>query len=627
MEFRQTQRGITALYERLSRDDEQEGDSNSIVNQKKMLEEYAAKNGYQNTVHYTDDGYSGGSFDRPDWKRLLQDIEDSRVTTVIAKDMSRIGRNYLEVGYYTEIYFRQKNIHFIAIANGVDSDNQTSEEFVPFLNLMNEWYLRDTSRKIKASKRSIGLSGVHLSTQPLYGYEKDPEDKHRWLVDEEAASIVKRMFRLVIEGNGPSQIATIFRNKKIETPSYYNAKRGRGRFKNQIDDLNPYNWNGETVKYLLTKPEYMGHTVNFRTESKSYKEKTNIINPPEKWAVFENTQEAIIDPETWHLVQKLLDTPRKKNEIGETNPLTGLVFCADCGAKMYNQRITEGVTASGNKRHAFEAYNCSNYKMRTMKTTAHCFNHHISVKDLRELILYTIREVCTFALADNEGFRQKVMDAAALQRTEAVKDRKRKLNRDKRRFAELDVLYKKLYESYATEKIPESKFDELSRDYLAEQDALKICIAEAEAEITEYEQNADNAEQFLIVPQKYTDFSELTTPMINEFIEKIVVHAPDRSNGPRQQQVDIYLKFIGHFIPPEREPTPEELEEMKTKQYWQDRYWNRRDYELARRKKQKEKELAAQAEAEAKKHEERVAAAREEVRQQAENGELSVLPT
>lgn len=627
MEFRQTERGITALYERLSRDDEQQGDSNSIVNQKKMLEEYAARNGFQNTAHYTDDGYSGGSFDRPDWKRLLQDIEDGRVTTVIAKDMSRIGRNYLEVGYYTEIYFRQKNIHFIAIVNGVDSDNQTSEEFVPFLNLMNEWYLRDTSRKIKASKRSIGLSGVHLSTQPLYGYEKDPEDKHRWLVDEEAASIVKRMFRLVIEGNGPSQIATIFRNEKIETPSYYHAKRGRGRFKNQIDDLNPYNWNGETVKYLLTKPEYMGHTVNFRTESKSYKEKTNIINPPEKWAVFEDTQEAIIDPETWHLVQKLLETPRKKNEIGETNPLTGLVFCADCGAKMYNQRITEGVTASGNKRHAFEAYNCSNYKMRTMKTTAHCFNHHISVKDLRELILYTIREVCTFALADNEGFRQKVMDAAALQRTEAVKDRKRKLNRDKRRFAELDVLYKKLYESYATEKIPEIKFDELSRDYLAEQDALKISISEAENEISEYEQNADNAEQFLAVAQKYTDFSELTTPMINEFIEKIVVHAPDRSNGPRQQQVDIYLKFIGHFIPPEREPTPEELEEMKRKQFWLDKYWKNRDYELARRKKQKEKELAAQAEAEAKKHEERVAAAREEVRCQAENGELSVLPT
>ena len=627
MEFRQAERGITALYERLSRDDEQQGDSNSIVNQKKMLEEYAVRNGYQNTAHYTDDGYSGGSFDRPDWKRMMADIEAGKITTVIAKDMSRIGRNYLEVGYYTEIYFRQKDIHFIAIANGVDSDNRSSEEFTPFLNVMNEWYLRDTSRKIKASKRSIGLSGVHLSTQPLYGYEKDPEDKHRWLVDEEAASIVKRMFRLVIEGNGPSQIATIFRNEKIETPSYYHAKHGRGRFRNMIDDLNPYAWNGQTVKYLLTKPEYMGYTVNFRTESKSYKEKTNIINPPEKWAVFENTQESIIDPETWHLVQKLLDTPRKKNEDGTPNPLTGLVFCADCGAKMYNQRITEGITASGNKRHAFEAYNCSNHKMRTLKTAAKCFNHHISVKDLRELILYTIREVCMFALADNESFRQKVMESAALRQAEAVKDRKRKLNRDKRRFAELDVLYKKLYESYATEKIPESKFDELSRDYLAEQDDLKISIAKAENEISEYEQNADNAEQFLAVAQKYTDFSELTTPMINEFIEKIVVHAPDRSNGPRQQQVDIYLKFIGHFIPPEREPTPEELEEMKTKQFWLDKYWKNRDYELARRKKQKEKELAAQAEAEAKKHEERVAAAREEVRRQAENGELSVLPT
>ena len=629
MEFRQTERGITALYERLSRDDEQEGDSNSIVNQKKMLEEYAAKNGYQNTVHYTDDGYSGGSFDRPDWKRLLQDIEDGRVTTVIAKDMSRIGRNYLEVGYYTEIYFRQKNIHFIAIANGVDSDNQTSEEFVPFLNLMNEWYLRDTSRKIKASKRSIGLSGVHLSGQALYGYCKDPEDKHKWLIDDEAAAVVRRMYQMVINGSGTTEIASILRKEQIETPSYYHAKQGIGQYKNRIDELNPYNWNGSTVKYILTRPEYMGCTVNFKTESKSYKEKKNIINPPEKWAIFEDTQDAVVDVETWHLVQKLLGTPRKKNEDGAPNPLTGLVFCSDCGAKMYNKRTTEGISATGKPRHAFDSYECSNYKMRTLRThtVEKCATHHINTKDLRELILYTIREVCTFALGDNEGFRQKVMDAAALQRTEAVKDRKRKLNRDKRRFAELDVLYKKLYESYATGKIPENKFDALSNEYLAEQESLKSTIAEEETEIAEFEQTADNVEQFLSVAQKYTDFSELTTPMINEFIEKIVVHAPDRSNGPRQQQVDIYLKFIGHFIPPEREPTPEELEEMKRKQFWLDKYWKNRDYELARRKKQKEKELAAQAEAEAKKHKERVAAAREEVRRQAENGELSIIPT
>jgi Site-specific recombinases, DNA invertase Pin homologs len=279
MEFRQAERGITALYERLSRDDEQQGDSNSIVNQKKMLEEYAAKNGYQNTVHYTDDGYSGGSFDRPDWKRLLQDIEDGRVTTVIAKDMSRIGRNYLEVGYYTEIYFRQKNIHFIAIANGVDSDNHTSEEFVPFLNLMNEWYLRDTSRKIKASKRSIGLSGVHLSAQALYGYRKDPADKHKWLLDEEAAAVVRRMYRMVVDGKGTTEIASILSKEQVETLSYYHAKQGIGQYKNRIDELNPYTWNGTTVKYILTRPEYMGYTVNFKTESKSYKERRTLSIP------------------------------------------------------------------------------------------------------------------------------------------------------------------------------------------------------------------------------------------------------------------------------------------------------------------------------------------------------------
>ena len=628
MEFRQAERGITALYERLSRDDEQQGDSNSIVNQKKMLEEYAARNGFQNVAHYTDDGYSGGSFDRPDWKRMMADIEAGKITTVIAKDMSRIGRNYLEVGYYTEIYFRQKDIHFIAIANGVDSDNRSSEEFTPFLNVMNEWYLRDTSRKIKASRRAIGLSGVHLSGQALYGYRKDPADKHKWLIDEEAAAVVRRMYQMVVDGKGTTEIASILTKEKVETPSYYHAKQGIGQYKNRIDDLNPYTWNGTTVKYILTRPEYMGYTVNFKTESKSYKEKTNIINPPEKWAVFENTQEAIVDTETWHLVQKLLGTPRKKSENGAPNPLTGLVFCADCGSKMYNKRATAGISASGKQRHTFDCYECSNYKMRTLRThTAEkCATHHINTNDLRDLILYTIREVCTFALADNESFRQKVMEAAALRQAEAVKDRRRRLNRDKRRFADLDVLYKKLYESYAMEKIPESKFDELSRDYLAEQDALKISIAEAEAEIAEYEQNADNAEQFLAVAQKYTDFSELMTPMINEFIEKIVVHAPDRSNGPRQQQVDIHLKFIGHFIPPEREPTLEELEEMKRKQFWLDKYWKNRDYELARRKKQKEKELEGQAEAEAKRHEERVAAVREEVRMQAEKGELSVIP-
>lgn len=369
----------------------------------------------------------------------------------------------------------------------------------------------------------------------------------------------------------------------------------------------------------------MGYTVNFRTESKSYKEKKNIINPPEKWAVFENTQEAIIDPETWHLVQKLLATPRKKNELGETNPLTGLVFCADCGAKMYSKRVSEGISSTGKIRRAYESYDCSNNKMRALKTTPRCFNHHISTKALRELILYTIRDVSTFAINDKEAFTQKIYELSKINKDKSAKELKKKLNKGSRRLKELDLLYKKLYESYATGKIPEDKFEMLSSEYLTEQDELQKRISENKNVLNEYELSTDSIDQFLNLAQKYTNFSELTTPMINEFIEKIIVHAPDRSNGPRKQEVEIYFKFIGCFVPPEREPTPEELEQMRIKKYWQDRYWKRRDYELGRRK--KKKDLAQQAKKEADTHKQKVADALAQVKQQAENGELLFMPT
>ena len=238
---------ITALYERLSRDDEQFGDSVSILNQKTMLENYAKEHGYENIRHYTDDGYSGGSFERPGWKKMIEDIEAGEIATVIAKDMSRIGRNYLEVGYYTEVYFGQKDIRFIAVSNNVDSSNQCSAEFAPFLNIMNEWYLKDCSNKIKASKKSLGNSGVHLSVQPVSGYRKHPEDKHRWIVDEEAAEVVRLIYKLCIEGNGTTQIARMLCERKIETPAYHAAKNGEGRFRYKINELDPYKWNSGTV--------------------------------------------------------------------------------------------------------------------------------------------------------------------------------------------------------------------------------------------------------------------------------------------------------------------------------------------------------------------------------------------
>ena len=586
---------ITALYERLSRDDEQLGDSNSIVNQKKMLETYCEQNGYTNIVHYTDDGYSGGSFDRPDWKRLIEDIEAGKVGMVITKDMSRIGRNYLEVGYYTEIYFGQKNIRFIAIANGVDSENQGSSEFAPFLNVMNEWYLRDCSRKIRATKQVIGNSGKHISSHAPYGYKKDPEDKHHWLVDEEAAEVVRRIYRLCIEGKGIQMIAKQLQADKIETPGYYQAKRSNGVYKNRLDVLDPYKWSGTMVKHILTKPDYLGYTVNFRTTSKSYKDKKSIQNPPEKWAVFEGTQDPIIDLETWQLCQKLLGTPRRCDTIEESNPFTGLVYCADCGEKMYNQRSRPFTDSVGTKHSGTDAYNCSTYKLSKKNKGKGCFAHHISTNSLREIVLFTVRTVSQYAIANKDDFIARVREASAVQQDNTAKELKRKLNKDKRRYEELDVLYKRLYESYAVGKISEEKFDMLSSGYEQEQKELKISISEAENAVEQFEKDSVNIDAFLSLAAKYTDFSELTKPMINEFIDKIVVHAPDRSTGERIQEVEIYLNFVGNISIPAPEPTPEELEQMEKDRYWKELYRKRRDKELARRKRIRAEEKAKKA--------------------------------
>lgn len=625
MNHTQTDERITALYERLSRDDEQCGDSNSIINQKQLLENYAVQNGYQNCRHYTDDGYSGGTFDRPGWKRMMEDIESGKIGTVIAKDMSRIGRNYLEVGYYTEIVFRDKNIHFIAVANGVDSDCQGSSEFAPFLNVMNEWYLRDCSRKIKASKQILGNSGKHLSAQAAYGYRKDPNDCHHWLVDEEAAEVVKRIYRLCVEGNGTLMIAKILQADKVETPGYYQARKGIGRFRTCIEKLGPYDWSSNAVKSILTKPEYLGYTVNFRTQSKSYKEKKNILNSPENWAVFAGTQEPLVDVETWQLVQKLIQTPRRKDTIGESNPLTGLVFCADCGAKMYNHRARPYIDKNGKQKPGWDDYDCSTYKLSTRRTQTVCCSHHISTKALRELILYTIQTVSKYAITNREDFIERIRRASTVKQDKTAKEKKRKLNRDRKRCDELDVLYKKLYETYALEKISEERFEALSKEYEDEQKQLKESIAKAEAEISEYEKDTVNIDAFYELAAKYTDFTELTPEMINEFIDKIVVHAPVRNGRDRTQKVEIHLNFIGNVEIPTPEPTPEEIEQMKKKQYWKDQYWKRRDYELARRRQKNAEKKAAEAAKEKEERLKQIDELRQEIRASSPE-EMSVLP-
>ena len=560
MRMKQTEEKITALYERLSRDDDNAGDSNSIVNQKKYLESYARQRGYTNCHHYTDDGWSGGNFDRPAWKQLVADIEAGKVAHVIVKDMSRAGRDYLQTGFYTEVFFRQHSVHFVAIANGVDSDDQNSNEFAPFLNIMNEWYLRDLSRKQKTAIRVKGESGKPTTNCAIYGYKKDPENKYHWLIDEEAAAVVRRIFHLTIEGKGPYDIARILFDDKIDTPAVYFGKQNKGVWKSKEEFPNPYNWSGYIVGQILSKPEYMGHTVNFRSYKQSYKDKTPIMNPPEEWLIFENTHEAIVDAETWELAQKLRKTPRRHDTLGEANPLTGLVFCADCGAKMMNHRSKGGTE---NNPYPSDFYDCSTYTLAHQKRTHACSGHYIRSKVLRELILETIRAASTFAISDRDAFLEKVRSASQLRQAEAAKETKRKLNKEKKRISELDTIIKKLYESFAVGRITGERFDSLLAEYEAEQKKLTASVSEMETQMSAFVEDTDRAKQFLELARKYTDFSELTTPMINEFVEKIIVHAPEKIDGDRVQEVEIYLRFIGRFELPVTELTEEEIKRQE----------------------------------------------------------------
>ena len=577
---------ITALYERLSRDDELAGDSNSIINQKRLLEDYAASHSFTNCVHYTDDGYSGGNFDRPRWKDMMQDIEDGKVGIVLAKDMSRIGRNYLETGFYTEVLFRQRGVRFIAIGNGVDSADQNSNEFVPFLNIMNEWYLRDASRKLKAAFQMKGKSGKPTANHAIYGYKK---------VDEEAAKVVRYIFQLTVNGKGPVTIAKILRDEKIDRPSVYEAKRGVGVHKNRADLSRPYDWGVGTVKSILERPEYMGHTVNFKTYKESYKDKRFITRPPEEWLIFENTHEAIVDPETWALAQKARKVVHRTDTTGEANVLTGLVFCAECGAKMYNHRKHSSKRPNAKPDpvtglYPEDHYECSTHNLSVLHVDKKCTSHYISTRALRTLILETIREISKYAIENREEFMKRVLEESEIKQDEAAKELKKRIAKAKKRSAELDGLIKKLYESFAKGQITEKRFETLCSDYEKEQAELDAVIASEETALEAFHNDTDRANEFLALAKKYTDFSVLTNAMVYEFVDKILVHEPKKIDGERVQDVEIYLKYIGKFDIPRPDPTPEELalQEKKKAQ-------RKRDRERMKRRRERAKEEAAKA--------------------------------
>ena len=588
---------ITALYERLSRDDEMVGDSNSIVNQKKMLEDYAKQNGYTNIEHFTDDGYSGGSFDRPDWKRMVAGIEDGSIGTVIVKDMSRIGRDYLQVGFYTEVMFKEKEVHFIAIANGVDNQKRESSEFAPFLNIMNEWYIRDSSRKVTTVLRARGMEGKHTTNNAIYGYRKSEEDKNQWVIDEEAAEVVRRIYRMSLEGKGPYEIARILSEEQIERPSYYLAKRGLGTCRSNNNTATPYVWRGATVRDILSKPEYMGHTVNFRSYKESYKDKRAKKTPKEDWVIFKNTQEAIVSEEMRNKVQELRKPVRRTDTVGEANPFTGLLYCADCGAKMYNHRGGAGRARNwkgelnGKRRPDRDEYNCSTYNLSRQSYDKQCSQHYIRTEVVRKLVLETIKAVSDYVITNEEEFINRIYSSSRDKQKESIKSLKRKIAQDTKRVNELNMLMKKLYEDNISGKLSDKRFEFMLSEFENEQDTLEISMENAKAEIEKYESDTVRADKFIELVKRYTDFSELTTPMLNEFVEKILVHEADYSSGERVQEVEIYLNFIGKFELPVKEPTAEEIaehEKLKARRAKKAEY-NRR-YMEKRRKRIEEEE-------------------------------------
>ena len=529
-----TQQLITALYPRLSHEDELQGESNSISNQKRILETYAKQNGFSNLRWYTDDGYSGANFQRPGFQAMLADIEAGKVGTVIVKDMSRLGRNYLQVGMYTEMIFPQKGVRFIAINDGVDSA-QGENDFAPLRNIFNEWLVRDTSKKIKAVKLSKGMSGKPITSKPVYGYLMDEDEN--FIIDEEAAPVVRQIYSLCLAGNGPTKIARMLTEQQIPTPGTLEYRRtGSTR---RYHPGYECKWATNTVVHLLENREYTGCLVNFKTEKPSYKLKHSIENPPEKQAVFENHHEPIIDRETWERVQELRKQRKRPNRYDEVGLFSGILFCADCGSVMYQQRYQT------DKRKQ-DCYICGSYKKRT----ADCTAHFIRTDLLTAGVLSNLRKVTSYAAKHEARFMKLLIEQNedGDRRRNAAK--KKELEAAEKRIAELSAIFKRLYEDSVTGRISDERFTELSADYEAEQKELKERAARLREELSKAQEATANAEKFMNVVRRHTTIEELTPTLLREFVEKIVVHESVALDGKRRgklrrQEIEIYYSFVG----------------------------------------------------------------------------------
>ena len=520
---------ITALYCRLSQDDGREGESNSIVNQKALLNEYARKNRFKNLQFFVDDGYSGTTFDRPAFREMEKMIENGEIGTVIVKDMSRLGRNYLQVGMYTDIVFPENDVRFIAINDNVDSAVQTEFDMTPIRNFCNELYARDTAKKIKSTFKMKGESGKHLTTNLPFGYIKDKDDKDKWLIDEPAAIVVRKIFDLCANGFGPLQIAKRLRAEEVLIPTAYYAQRD-----GKLYERDPFNWDQKTVAGILERVEYLGHTVNFKTTSKNYKSKKRIQNPPEKQLIFKNTHPAIISEELFETVQKIREGKRRPTATGKMSLLSGKVFCADCESKLH-YCTTNGFEAKQ------DFFTCANYR----SNMGSCSAHYIRNVTLCNMVFKHIKKMLVYVQQFEETFVRDQMER--LDNAMAISISKAKVDvvTLRRRDEDLNTLFKRLYEDMVSGRITAERFDMLAGEYEQEQKELKVKIAELEDLIENGETQTKDLKQLLANVRKYTDPQELTAQMVNDLVDKIIVHAPDKSSGHRKQKIEIYYNAVG----------------------------------------------------------------------------------
>jgi len=566
---------LTILYERLSRDDGEDSVSNSIKNQQNLLQEYAERNSLTPYVHIFDDGYSGTGWNRPGWQKVIEEIEAGKVQTIVVKNLDRMGRDYLRVGLYMEM-FREKGIRLIAVSDGIDT-LRGDDDFTPFRAIFAEWFARDTSKKIKAVINAKGRSGKPLATVPPYGYIKDPNDKHHWLVDTDAAKVIKRIFEMTIEENGPHEIARKLIANKVECPSYYMGSRGYGNFKNKYDKDNPYKWQGSAVISILKRLEYVGNTVNFRTQNEHFKTRKRIYLPQKDWLIIENTHEAIISKKDFDTVQKLRGTPRRIDKIGEANPLTGLLWCADCGAKLYNSRDSKPKVGIANgKTYSYKPadhYECSTHILGKKAYKTVCSSHYIRSAAVREIILDTLRRTNGYIRENEAEFVELIREKLFIKQGETAKSSKKQITKNQRRIAELEHIFRSLYEDRALGRINAKRFDEMSGGYEQEREGLIAKTAELQAELDAF--NADNTrlEKFIELSRQYTQFDELTPKILNEFVDKVIVHegkwsegkpqGERRGMGTRTQEIEVFLKYIGSFDVPDLR-TVEEIEAERT---------------------------------------------------------------